>query len=142
MVVKKRETMTSGSVNVYQIQFTFNDDWIGLEKRVVFRVGDVSESCALDDTHICEIPSRLLKNSGQYLYAGVYGTMGEDVILPTAWANCGLIAEGVKLPSMPSDGEHGNGIVSDHIDRIVVLDYDAYASLTHKDGRTLYLIRG
>ena len=36
LVVEQSELLVSGSVNVYQVQFTFSDQWEGLDKTAVF----------------------------------------------------------------------------------------------------------
>lgn len=41
VVVEETEMITSGSVNVYDVEFRFNEDWEGLERIAVFRAGNV-----------------------------------------------------------------------------------------------------
>lgn len=91
----KNELLTSGSVGVYQTQFSFSDDWDGLTKIVVFRTigGKIIEApWKYDD--ICEIPWEVLTKPKVQLEVGVVGQRGEDIILPTRWVSLGLIKEG------------------------------------------------
>lgn len=88
--------VTSGSVNVYLVQFAFSADWDGLDKTSVFRAGDTKISVVLDATNRCQIPWEVLENRGLPLEAGVYGTKNGTVVLPTIWATLGTIKEGAS----------------------------------------------
>lgn len=94
--VNQVETVTSGSVNVYQCQFQFDNAWDGLERTAVFQAGDESISILLDDTGICVVPWEVLQDAKRTLYAGVYGTKNGNVVLPTIWRNLGEIRQGVS----------------------------------------------
>lgn len=94
--LNQREVITSGSVNVYQCQFEFNSAWDDLEKTAVFKAGDSTVSVLLDETGMCIIPWEVLQDAKRTLYAGVYGTKNGNVVLPTIWASCGEIKEGVN----------------------------------------------
>ena len=95
--VIQRETVTSGSVNVYLCQFQFDDSWDGLDRTAVFQSGDDKVSVILDGTNQCQIPWEVLENPRRTLEAGVYGTKDGNVVLPTVWASLGTIKEGVSL---------------------------------------------
>lgn len=88
--------VTSGSVNVYLVQFAFSADWDELDKTAVFRAGDTKISVVLDATNRCQIPWEVLENRGRPLEAGVYGTKNGTVVLPTIWATLGTIKEGAS----------------------------------------------
>ena len=96
LAVGRREAVTSGSVNVYPVRFRFSEDWAGLEKTAVFRAGERSVSVLLDETGEveCVVPWEVLAAPGLQLEAGVYGTRGGDVVLPTVWADLGYIETG------------------------------------------------
>lgn len=94
--LNQKEVVTSGSVNVYQCQFQFDNAWEGLEKTAVFWAGEETISTLLDETGLCIIPWEVLQGARRTLYAGVYGTKNGDVVLPTIWASCGEIKEGVN----------------------------------------------
>lgn len=95
--VCQRETVTSGSVNVYLVQFEFNGDWDGLDKTAVFQSGDDKVSVVLCESNQCQIPWEVLENPRRSLEAGVYGTKDGTVVLPTIWAQLGTIKEGCSL---------------------------------------------
>lgn len=92
--VRRREPVTSGSVNVYPVRFGFSEDWAGLEKTAVFRAGEKTISILLDETGECVVPWEALAVPGRRLEAGVYGTRGTEVVLPTVWADLGYIETG------------------------------------------------
>lgn len=92
--VQEKETMTSGSVNLYEVQFLFSPDWDGLDRTAVFRLGGKSWSLLLDDGSLCVIPWEVLQKPSYGLDIGIYGTRGEDLVLPTIWASLGRILPG------------------------------------------------
>lgn len=94
LCVQEREPVTSGSVNVYDVRFAFSEDWADLEKTAVFRAGEKSASVLLDDTGGTVVPWEVLTTPGLRLEAGVYGIRGEEVVLPTVWADLGYIQTG------------------------------------------------
>lgn len=96
LCVRKREPVTSGSVNVYDVLFQFSADWEGLTKTAVFRAGEKAASVMLDDTGEvgCVVPWEVLTTPGKRLEAGVYGARGAEVVLPTVWADLGYIFAG------------------------------------------------
>ena len=93
LTVRQRETLTSGSINVNTMQFVFSEDWEGLTRTAVFRYGDKLVSIFLDEGGQCRIPGEVLEHPGRHLLAGVYGILGETVVLPTVWADLGVVLE-------------------------------------------------
>jgi len=92
--LRQKELTTSGSLNVYNARFEFSPDWDGLDKVAVFRAGGETVSVLLPGSGECSIPWEVLDRPQAPLYAGVYGTKGEDVILPTQWVYLGTVLEG------------------------------------------------
>ena len=101
LTVRERELLTSGSVNAYQVLFEFSPDWDGLERTAVFRSSKKSVSVLLGADGECKIPWEVLSFHGQRIYAGVCGTRGGDLVLPTVWADLGTVQEGA-CPGEPS----------------------------------------
>lgn len=95
LAVLEREPMTSGSVNVYRVQFEFSADWEGLARTASFRAGETVVSVLLEDSGACEVPWEVLVRPGVQLYAGVCGARGGELVLPTVWASLGTVLEGV-----------------------------------------------
>lgn len=95
LCVRKKELLTSGSVNVCTVRFEFSPDWDGLTKTAVFRAGGVSRSQVLNGE--CEIPWEVLEKPGLHLQAGICGILDEDTVLPTVWADLGVIQEGAAV---------------------------------------------
>lgn len=95
LAVRQREAVTSGSVNVYPVRFEFSGDWDGLTRTAVFRADGEPVGILLDDANECSIPWEVLVKPGVRLHAGVCGTQGADVVLPTVWADLGEILPGV-----------------------------------------------
>lgn len=101
LAVLEREPVTSGSVNAYAVQFEFSEDWEGLDKTAVFQAGCVSREALLDPSGACVVPWEVLRVPGYQLKAGVYGKQGGEVVLPTVWADLGVILEGVPAGGSP-----------------------------------------
>ena len=101
LTVRKREPLTSGSVNVCPVRIEFSPDWEGLDRTVIFQAGCREKTVALSGG-ACEIPSEPLSVPGCYLMAGVCGRQGTSVVLPTVWANLGMIREGA-VAGEPAD---------------------------------------
>jgi len=93
LIVREKEPITSGSVNVYPVQFEFSDDWDGLAKTAVFQAGCAEKTVALTGG-ACTIPAEVLCAAGYFLVAGVCGRRGDTVVLLTVWVSLGLIQEG------------------------------------------------
>ena len=94
LTVRQKELLTNGSINIYTVRFTFSKDWDGLERMAVFRGSGETRSVLLDETGKCKVPWEVLQTHGGHLAAGVYGVLGENVILPTIWADLGRIFRG------------------------------------------------
>lgn len=106
LTVREKEPVTSGSVNAYAVRFEFSPDWDGLEKVVMFQAGGVDKAVRLSG-QACTIPSEPLAVPGHFLMAGVCGKRGNSMVLPTVWANLGLVWEGAgdtPGPEPPSEG--------------------------------------
>lgn len=109
LTVREKEPVTSGSVNVYPVRFEFSGDWDGLSKAAIFQAGCKEKAVAMTGG-ACTVPPEVLRESGHYLSVGVCGKSGETVVLPTVWANLGLILDGAVLdgdvptPDPPPDG--------------------------------------
>ena len=120
LIMTQREPVTSGSVNVYQVRFEFSADWDGLTRTAVFRAGTESRSVVLSVDGLCTIPWEVLATHGQRLTAGVYGTRGGDVVLPTVWTGLGTILEGAapgeeSRPPTPDVWEQALGLKGDSL---------------------------
>ena len=96
LTASMQELLVEGAVNVNIVQFVFSSDWDGLTKTAVFQAGSNKYSVLLDESNEAPIPWEVLQNPRRILYAGVYGTSGESLVLPTIWASLGTIQEGAN----------------------------------------------
>lgn len=97
----EREAVTSGSVNAYAAKFDFSEAWEGLNKTAVFQAGCASREVLLGPEGACVVPWEVLRVPGYQLKAGVCGKQGGEVVLPTVWADLGVILEGVPAGGSP-----------------------------------------
>lgn len=102
--VREKEPVTSGSVNVYPVQFEFSEDWDGLERTAIFQAGCMEKTVSLTGG-ACSVPAEVLPEPGYYLMVGLCGKQGESTVLPTIWANLGLILEGAVTGDAPEPPE-------------------------------------
>ena len=112
LAVLQKDIITSGSVNVFEVKFQFDNSWDDLDRVAVFRVGKKSVSITLDDTNTCKIPWECVceNDIGKEVMVGVYGMIDTTVVLPTVWAGLGALKEGCSLgstaiPATPSVAE-------------------------------------
>ena len=96
ITVAQSVLLTSGMVQAVQVRFCFSPEWEGLTRTAVFRAGQVSVSCLLDEQNCCTIPWECLQTAGTHLMAGVYGTRAQEVVLPTVECSLGLICTGAQ----------------------------------------------
>lgn len=96
LTVKDFDMITSGSVDVYTVQFQFSNYWDGFEKAVIFRTRTKSISVRLTNDE-CQIPWEVMTTPKEAITIGVYGTDSEGRILPTVWGILTVIEEGAIL---------------------------------------------
>lgn len=97
------DVMTSGSQNVYPIQFTFSNEWAYLERVAVFATDMTKDgpqanpvyNVLLDPTNRCFVPWEVNLIHSNHVYVGVFGVMDGKVVLPTVWADLGNVLLGV-----------------------------------------------
>lgn len=95
LTVRRREPVTSGSVNAYEVHFYFSPDWDGLSRTAVFRCGNEEPVYVLlGEDNRCTIPWEVMTSYGRQLAVGVLGRRGEELVLPTIWAGLGKVLEG------------------------------------------------
>ena len=99
--IAEKEMVTSGSVNAYECQFVFSDDWDEMTKTVTFKAGEKAISVTLDDEDKCVIPWEVLAVADVDLYVGVIGAAGaetedpaDDIVMPTIWGYMGTVRHG------------------------------------------------
>lgn len=97
LTITETETITSGAQRVFECTFTVNSDWDGLNRTAVFRAGTKAVSVLLGDDNTAEIPWEVLQTAGITLRIGLYGTNAEGDVLPTVWADAGMICTGAYL---------------------------------------------
>lgn len=94
--VPEKDQMTCGSVNVYPVQFEFNEsDWGELDRVAVFKNQVTIIKRTLDETNLVQMPWELMTFTGSTIQVGVIGMKDGEVVLPTQWGACGTTVEGV-----------------------------------------------
>ena len=96
----KKELVTTGSIGI-PVKFLFSADWNGLGKTAVFSDGTVTKDVVLT-TNECVIPHECLVTEGALLTLGIYGTNGDDVVIPTIECPLARINQGTEPSDDPS----------------------------------------
>ena len=96
ITVAQNELLTTGMVQAVPVRFCFSPQWAALDRTAVFTTGTVSVSCLLGEDNQCFIPWECLTRAGEYLRVGVYGTRGEEMVLPTVSCLLGPICTGTQ----------------------------------------------
>lgn len=96
ITVAQNELLTTGMVQAVPVRFCFSPQWAALDRTAVFTAGTVSVSCLLGEDNQCFIPWECLTRAGEYLRVGVYGTRGEEMVLPTVSCLLGPICTGTQ----------------------------------------------
>lgn len=96
LTVKDSDMVTSGSVEVYTVQFQFSNYWDGFEKAVIFKTKSKSTTVRLENDE-CQIPWEVMTTPREMISIGVYGTDSEGRVLPTIWGNLVTVVEGAIL---------------------------------------------
>ena len=89
-----QDKITTGSVGI-PVEFGFSSDWDELCKVAVFRGSGRSADVILSGTS-CVVPPEVLSEAGGMLCVGVYGTDGEEIVIPTVFAEAGPILLGAE----------------------------------------------
>lgn len=95
MKIFRKERLTSGASKAFLVKFRFSPEWEDLARVAVFRSGRTVIDVLLDRSNICFIPWEVLVEHGTPIDIGVYGTIGEDIVLPTIWTSTDNVLEGV-----------------------------------------------
>lgn len=98
-VISNREPLVSGSVNVYEVKFSFSEEWEDLNKYAVFQAvgSEPIRVPVYEDGEVIQVPWECLTKPSVRLLLGAYGTMGDEVIIPTVFANMGVVLPGVPI---------------------------------------------
>lgn len=96
ITVAQNELLTTGMVQAVPVRFCFSPQWAALDRTAVFTAGTVSVSCLLGEDNQYFIPWECLTRAGEYLRVGVYGTRGEEMVLPTVSCLLGPICTGTQ----------------------------------------------
>lgn len=97
LAIVENEVVTSGAQRVFACAFALSEDWDGLNRTAVFRAGTRSVSVLLGGDNTAEIPWEVLQTPGITLHIGLYGAGADGLVLPTVWAEIGMIRPGAYL---------------------------------------------
>lgn len=97
------EPITTGSVGI-PVRFGFDSAWEGLSKVAVFRnpLGEALPDMMIVDGE-CTVPLEALLLPNEMLLIGIYGTDGENVVIPTIYAVAGRVLAGAEPSEIESE---------------------------------------
>ena len=87
------ELLSAGMEGVVSVAVRFSPDWDGLQKTAVFSNGTATVNVPEEqwDGDLCAVPAEVLRSAGKTVMAGVYGTNGLHLVLPTVWCVLGRV---------------------------------------------------
>lgn len=101
ITIDESSLAVSGTVQMYESEFVFDEAWTGLTPTAVFRVGSAGTVYEMSLTNgKCIVPAEVLANKG-ILYVGCYGVNGAKQY-PTIWAKEIYVHQGVTDGDTPS----------------------------------------
>ena len=94
-VIERPARITAGTVGL-PIEFTFDEQWDGLDKTAVFKGSGTTKIVERLGSETI-VPWEVLEKPNTYLHVGVYGTNNDGtLVIPTTWANVHGICKGVS----------------------------------------------
>ncbi len=76
--INKVHDIVEGTQEIYTISFTFDNEWEGMQKTVIFQNGNKFGFSILDDTNVAKIPKSVIYNGN--LFFGVQGNKDGKVL--------------------------------------------------------------
>lgn len=106
LTIIESEMLVSNAIGVYQIRFSFSDDWNEFAKIAVF-YNDFDEdprsySVLIDSSGMAYIPHEVLKDVGGRVHVGVCGESTSQQHLPTVIVSLGQVVESICGESIES----------------------------------------
>lgn len=132
--VRTRELLTAGSQNVNTVEFRFNAAWDGLAKTATFKTSKKTISILLG-TNTTEIPWEVLADAGEILAVGVFGVLGETIVLPTVWGILGKVMDAAHLGD--EEKEPTLDVYQQILDELNSLEKPAWSDVKDKPFSTL-----
>ena len=86
------EPLTSGMVG-QPIEFEYSPDFDGLTLTAVFTNGKTTVD-VLNPGNQCVIPHEVLDTVGTLVKVGIYAVRGNEIVIPTVYANIGIVLKG------------------------------------------------
>ena len=79
--IERSDTLVSGSINSYPVQFFFQQEWEHLEKKAVFMTKNITVEVPLDGKtpSVCQIPNEILLIPNLEVKLAVYGNRKKKI---------------------------------------------------------------
>ena len=132
--VRTKELLTAGSQNVNTVEFRFNAAWDGLAKTATFKTSKKTISVLLG-TNTTEIPWEVLADAGEILAVGVFGVLGETIVLPTVWGILGKVMDAAHLGE--EEKEPTPDVYQKILDELNSLEKPTWAAVQNKPFESL-----
>lgn len=94
LLIEERERLISGSVNIYNCEFTFDKIWDGYAVNAVFSTGNRTVMMAVVDG-ACAIPVEVLRPNAKFR-VGIVGVKGK-ITRPTVYSDWVTVEQGARI---------------------------------------------
>ena len=78
LTITKSHTFVADTQNIYTASFTFDEEWEGFAKTVIFQNGNLIHFAILNEENKCTIPADVIKSG--YLNIGIQGNKENQII--------------------------------------------------------------
>ena len=131
-----REPLTSGMVG-QTIHFEYSHDFDSLAITAVFTDGKNTVN-VVNPGNECIIPHEVLTTAGATVKVGIYAVRGDELVIPTVYADIGVVLKGAD-PNEGSSSSGGSGGTSLTDDDIIecLIDTDMLSAVADADGAIL-----
>lgn len=103
LTITKSHTFVADTQNVYTASFTFDEEWEGFAKTVIFLNGDLLQFALLDEANQCVIPAGAVKAG--YLEIGVQGNKNGQILTTKKETGVSIYKSGGSMNMVPEPFE-------------------------------------
>ena len=103
LTVTKSHTFVADTWNIYTASFTFDEEWEGFAKTVIFQNGNLIHFAILNEENKCTIPADVIKSG--YLNIGIQGNKENQIITTKKADRINVYESGGSMNMIPEPFE-------------------------------------
>lgn len=103
LTITKSHTFVADTQNIYTASFTFDEEWEGFAKTVIFQNGNLIHFAILNEENKCTIPADVIKSG--YLNIGIQGNKENQIITTKKADRINVYESGGSMNMIPEPFE-------------------------------------